>query len=372
MAGRVTFAGGGFRQAKRRRAPRCPRFVTILLLLPTLMAAALLFPRPAAADAVKGSVSAAVENGFARLIFTLGNDVESQVRVANNIVVISFDRPVDVNVDHIRDGTRDYIGAARRDPDGKAVRLALTRHVTMNSTVAGDRLFVDLLPDTWSGLPPGLPREVIEDLARRARDAEKKLRQEHLADADRKVPLIRVRIASQPTFTRYMFQLPEPISIAADNRKDKLTLTFSGMFNFDLSDAKAALPATLQSIDSELDQDTAVVRFVYRGQADVRTFREDNNYVVDVGSAEIKDGKSLDMKPADELAALAADLMVKRAAPPGDVEPPQTVPAKAAPGAAEPKRAPAPATAARRENARPAPAAAAAAVAAAPERDPPV
>jgi tetratricopeptide (TPR) repeat protein len=369
MAGRVAFAEVCFRGAKRWPAPRCPLIVAVLLFQ-ALMAVALLFPRPAAADAVKGSVSAAVENGFARLIFTLGSDVESQVRVANNIVVISFDRPVDVNVDHIRDGSRDYIGAARRDPDGKAVRLALTRRVTMNSMVAGDRLFVDLLPDTWSGLPPGLPREVIEELARRARDAEKKLRQEHLADADRKVPLIRVRIASQPTFTRYMFQLPEPTSVAADNRKDKLTLTFNGMFNFDLSDAKAALPATLQSIDSEPDQDTAVVRFVYRGRVDVRTFREDNNYVVDVGSAEIKDGKPLDMKPADELAALAADLMVKRAAPPADVEPPQTVPAKAAPGAAEPKRAPAPAPAARRENARPAPAAAAVA-AAAPERDPP-
>ena len=264
MAGRVMFAGGCSRQAKRWRAPRCPRIVAVLLLLQAL-AAALLFPQPAAADAVKGSISAAVENGFARLIFTLGNEVESQVRVANNIVVISFDRPVDVNVDHIRDGAGDYIGAARRDPDGKAVRLALTRRVTMNSMVAGDRLYVDLLPDTWKGLPPGLPREVIEELARRARDAEKKLRQEHLADADRKVPLIRVRIASQPTFTRYMFQLPEPTSVAADDRKDKLTLTFNGMLNFDLADAKAALPATLQSIDSELDQDTAVVRFVYSG-----------------------------------------------------------------------------------------------------------
>ncbi len=178
MAGRVAFARVCFPEAKRPM-PRCPRIVAVLLLQ-TLLAVGLLFPRPAAADPVKGSVSAAVENGFARLIFTLGNDVESQVRVANNIVIISFDRPVDVNVDHIRDGSRDYIGAARRDPDGKAVRLALTRRVTMNSMAAGDRLFVDLLPDTWSGLPPGLPREVIEELARRARDAEKKLRQEHV------------------------------------------------------------------------------------------------------------------------------------------------------------------------------------------------
>jgi tetratricopeptide (TPR) repeat protein len=328
-----------------------------LLLLQMLLSVALLLPRPAAAEPVKGSVSAVVENGFARLIFMLGNDVESQVRVANNIVVISFDQPVDINVDRVRQGTGDYIGAARRDPDGKAVRIALAPRVTMNSMVAGDRLYVDLLPDSWSGLPPGLPREVIEELARRARDAEKKLRQEHPAE-DRKIPLVRVRVASQPTFTRYMFPLPEPTSVAADNRKDKLTLTFNGMLNFDLADAKAVLPPTLQSVDSELDQDTAVVRFTYRGKVDVRTFRDDNSYVVDISSAEVKDGRPLDGKPIDELASLAADLVAKKTPPPADLEAPQTVPAKAAPDAAEPKRAPAPVPA--RESAPPAPAAAAA------------
>jgi tetratricopeptide (TPR) repeat protein len=331
-------------------------------------------PRPAAADAVKGTVSAAVENGFARLIFNLGDDVDSQVRVANNIVVVSFDRPVDVNVDRLRQGAPDYIGAARRDPDGKAIRIALARHVTMNSMLAGDKLFVDLLPDSWSGLPPGLPRDVIEELARRARDAEKKLRQEHPADRDRKTTLIRVRVATQPTFTRYVFQLPGPISATADNRKDRLTLTFNGDLNFDLADAKAALPPSLAAINSESDQDTAVVRFMLRSKVDVRTFREDNSYVVDIGTADIKDGRAMDAKPADQLAALATDLMVKKTLPPADTEPPQTVPTKAARGAAEPpqtmparvapgaelKRPPAPAGAATaaRENPRPAPAAA--------------
>ena len=38
-----------------------------------------------------------------------------------------------------------------------------------------DRLFVDLLPDTWKGPQPPLPTEVIEELARRAREAEQML-----------------------------------------------------------------------------------------------------------------------------------------------------------------------------------------------------
>jgi len=105
MAGRVTFAEMCLWQARRKLAPRCARSIAIRLLLQTLILGALLLARPAAADAVKGTVSAVVENGFARLVFMLGNDVESQVRVANNIVVISFDRPVDVNVDRVRAGT---------------------------------------------------------------------------------------------------------------------------------------------------------------------------------------------------------------------------------------------------------------------------
>ena len=69
-----------------------------------------------------------------------------------------------------------YVNAARRDPDGAAVRLALNRKVTVNTMAAGEKLFVDLLPEGWTGLPPGLPQEVVEELARRAREAEKKAR----------------------------------------------------------------------------------------------------------------------------------------------------------------------------------------------------
>ena len=319
--------------------------VIVRFLIQALFLVALVLPRPAAAEAVKGTVSVVVENGFARLVFVLGDDVESQVRVANNIIVISFDRPVDVNVDKLGASADGYIGAARHDPDGKAVRIALGRKVTVNSMAAGERLFVDLLPDTWTGLPPGLPREVIEELARRAHDAEKKVRQERASDRDRKAATIRVRIATQPTFTRYIFGLPEPIGVAAENGKDKLTLTFSAALIFDLADARADLPRLVQSIDSESDRDSAVVRFTFGGKVDVRTFREDNSYVVDISSAEPKNARRHDVKAPDELADLAAKLMVKKTPPPEDVETPQTVPVQAVPDAVESKRAPVPAAA---------------------------
>src|SRR5262249_33116454 len=248
-------------------------------------------PCPAAAAGVKGEVKVVIENGFARFIFVLAEEVETQVRLANNIVTITFEKPVDIAVDRLSSNSGGYIAAARRDPDGKAIRMALARKATMNSMAAAERLFVDLLPDTWTGLPPGLPRDVIEELARRAREAEKKVRQQRQMTRKDTMAPIRVRVVVQPTFTRYVFELPELTGVAADNSKDTLTLTFNGTLKFDLADAAATLPSTIKSVDSELDQDSTTVRFSFASKVDVRTFREDNSYVVDVSTVESRAGR---------------------------------------------------------------------------------
>ena len=74
---------------------------------------------------------------------------------------------------------------------------------------AGEKFFVDLLPETWSGAPPSLPRDVIEELARRAREAERLERAARQAALPKKLPPVRVHVARQPTFMRYLFDVPE-------------------------------------------------------------------------------------------------------------------------------------------------------------------
>lgn len=308
-----------------------------LLLVPVLLGLAFA-PRPAAAQtAVKGEVSAVVENGFARLLFHLADDVESRVRVANNILAVTFQRPIDVSVERINASAPGYISAARRDPDGKAVRFALARKVRVNATPAGEWLFVDLLPDGWSGLPPGLPRAVIEELAKRARAAEKVMREQRTLARQSKMTPIKVRAIVQPTFTRYVFELPELIGVSAENAKDKLTLVFDAELRFDLADVEATLPAVISAIDSDGDQDAARVYFTFAGKVDVRTFREDNSYVVDVSPAKAQSARLDDTVRSDELAGLAAELAERGKAPP-KVEAPKTVPARAPRAAARGSR----------------------------------
>ncbi len=294
-----------------------PRVVfAMIALLPALLSA----PSPARAQGVPGEATVTTTGGYGRVVIRLATEVEAQVRLSSNILVIQFKQPVDVRVDRLGAAASEYIGAARRDPDGRALRFALAQKVRLSSMTAGERLFVDLLPESWSGDPPALPREVVEELARRAHDAERLAKERLALEQAQKIPAVRVRIASQPTFTRYIFDLPELTGVTAERGKDKLTLSFAKSLRFDLSDAKLAMPKVVSAVDASATRDASVVRFAFSQQADVRTFREDSNYVVDV--------TPIDVKPVAAGGPLAGFAV------------PETVPAKAPPQAAM-KRPPA-------------------------------
>jgi tetratricopeptide (TPR) repeat protein len=262
----------------------------VLAVVGLLLTGLMLAPSAALAQAqgVRGEASITTTGGYGRIVIRTAADVESQVRMTSGILVIQFRQPVNVAVDRLGTGASEYIGAARRDPDGRALRFALTQKVKVSSMVAGERLFVDLLPESWTGEPPGLPREVVEELAKRANEADRLARQKRAAEEQKKIPPVRVRVAAQPTFTRYIFELPELTGVTAERGKDKLTLTFAKSLRFDLSDAKLAAAKAVTAVDAGGSGDNPEVQFKFSQQADVRTFREDSNYVVDVSPIDAK------------------------------------------------------------------------------------
>jgi len=242
-----------------------------------------MFSGPAqAADPVKGEATFSENGGYARLVFKLAQDVDTEVTTAGSIVVIRFKRPVDIPIDEWSDALPDYVGGARRDPDGSAIRLSLARRVTVNTMTAGERVFVDLLPDTWTGAPPSLPAEVIRELSERARVAERALRaQRALAEAQKRPP-IRVRASVQPTFVRFVFEMPDGINVSSVLNEQKLTLSFNAILSFDLADAKVAAPPSIASINQKIQGDTSAVDITMIGDVDVHSFRDDKNYIIDV------------------------------------------------------------------------------------------
>ncbi len=265
--------------------------------------------------------------GYARLVLKLDEDVDSDVSVAGSIVVIRFKRPVDISVDKLSDAVPAYVGSARRDPDGAAIRLSLARRVTVNAMTAGERIFVDLLPDSWSGLPPSLPQEVIRELSERARIAERALRQQRAAEAALKRAPVRVRASVQPTFVRFVFELPDGASVSSALNEQKLALVFNTALTFDLADARLAAPSNIASINQKIEGENAQVEVALIGDVDVHSFREDKNYIVDIGFQAEKPSPLASPAPATTPTAAkpaASDKPTDQAPPQrsGDIVPP--------------------------------------------------
>ncbi len=286
---------------------------------------------PGSADdgPVKATLAATVNDGYARLIFDMSEFDDASVRLANNVLIITFARPIDVAVERLASQIPDYVGVARRDPDGKGIRVGLSQQVKVNATSAAEKFFIDLLPASWSGQPPSLPQEVIADLARRAREADRLERKERQAVAQQRATAepVRVHVATQPTFTRYIFAIPANTSVSNDRVKERLTLTFDAPIKFDLADVVASLPRGIAGIDTELRDDSALVRFNFLANVDVRSFRDDGSYVLDVVGA--------DNKPDEQGAAPAPPATPQQSAAP-ETTAPATVPPAAANDAAAP------------------------------------
>ncbi|WP_213738501.1 tetratricopeptide repeat protein [Bradyrhizobium sp. dw_411] len=276
MARRAAAGSGSLGRVCARTIQRGLKAACWLLLI------ALILPGAGRAEPVKGEATFSAGGGFARLVLKLADDVETEVVTAGSIIVIRFKRPVDISIDQLSDAVPDYVGSARRDPDGMAIRLSLSRRATVNTMTAGERIFVDFLPDSWKGPPPGLPPEVVRELAERARAAERELRQQRAVVEAKKRPPTRVRASVQPTFVRFIFEVPDGVGVSSVLNEQKLKLMFNAVLVFDLADAKLAAPSNIASINQRTEGETSLVEVTLIGDVDVHSFREDKNYIIDV------------------------------------------------------------------------------------------
>jgi hypothetical protein len=303
-----------------------------MMMTVILQALVLLAPafggRAQAETRVKGEVKVTTDGGFARLAFRFEKEMPATVNLNYPIVVVTFKAPVAIALDPLSSGAADYISAARLDPDGTAIRIALKRQIKLNVTPIAEQLYVDLLPANWSGVMPGLPSDVVLELANRALEAERQLRLQRVTPKEKKPQEFRVKVATQPTFIRYVFAMPDMANVVPENAGGKLTLDFDQAIKWDLADARAGLPPTLRSIDSDIADDSTTVTFAFIGAPQVRTFREDRSIVVDVD----REGS----KPKQATGEAAKLAPAAAAAPAGPaIEPPETVPVK---DAAAPKQ----------------------------------
>lgn len=243
-------------------------------------------PHPVRAEKVQAVAEASLEKGFGRLVLTFRNRnliPHYSLRQNNGVVVLEFDDEVDVEIDQISNRLGPYVTVARRDPEGKSLRIALTRQVRINTMEAGEKLFVDFLPAKWTGAPPPMPPEVVEALAKRAEAAMRAAREAEMARSGSRVtPKLDFKIGRLPTFTRFSFGWNVPFDTRMTREGDRVTLTFNKSAKIDFSQIDVQPVPGLVDVYADSGDDTLRIVFTVAPDADVRGFRERDAYVFDL------------------------------------------------------------------------------------------
>ena len=224
------------------------------------------------------SAQASQADRFGRIVLTFDAPVTVKPSLSGTVLVLGFGEPVPGGSERIATGLPDYVSAVRRDPDGTGLRLALLRPYRVSVQEAGERVYVDLLPESWTGFPPPLPAEVVADLARRAKEAEAALKARAPKVALRTVTLDLARV---PGRTRLGLKLPPEIEPAFAEAGGATHLTLAGPWRIDERGARGRLDPVLGRVAVVNDADGARLTATPAGGMSVVTGRDGDEAFVD-------------------------------------------------------------------------------------------
>ncbi|MDH3579253.1 MAG: hypothetical protein OEM91_01340, partial [Hyphomicrobiales bacterium] len=276
------------RRRARASAPRAIHGRSLPVIFALAVAVFLLIVPLHAVAASKARVEAREENGFGRVVLNFDRLPAYRKQLDSGVFVIWFDDPVDAKVGEIPKDLPKYIGLARRDPDGRAIRLALNRSYLVNLMEAGRQLYIDILPPDWKGAPPPLPTHVIKALSRIAAEKERKAREEAAQREAAKFKYkLDIRLARHPTFSRIVLDWNNFVTVNLARQGSQITIDLGAKADADLSALKVDGPKYLRSAELRNNADGMQLVLNVDDDVDVRGFREGLTYIVDLTSPDV-------------------------------------------------------------------------------------
>jgi hypothetical protein len=227
-------------------------------LLMAVLAALLLAAAPVLADE-RAKLFATAEQGYGRIIVEFPDRLDLppyKVKLDNGVLAITFTEPVKLVLPDVAVTLAEFVAIGRVDPDNRGIRFGLRSSANIHSMEAGEKLFIDLLPATWQGLPPSLPQAVVAQLTDRAKNAAVRAEKEKkAAEALASHPAATVSIGRNPTFIRVQFDWNVDVDAKYGQDGITSTLNFSWPVPIDLLDLEADLPAELQAAVNKINAD---------------------------------------------------------------------------------------------------------------------
>ncbi|HEX8166604.1 MAG TPA: hypothetical protein VF601_12555 [Beijerinckiaceae bacterium] len=219
---------------------------------------------------------------FGRIVLEFDRETKVQVKATNGVLVLVFPEAATIQGERLARELPGYLTQVRHDPDGLGLRLAMTQPWRANVLEAAEKVFIDLLPANWTGLLPALPPEVVDALARRAREAEARAGDEARRQQVRQPRKVSVRVAKLPTLTRLVIEPVGgvPVSLKANGAQAEVGIDAAAAL--DLGGARAQMAPAVRSLDAEASGASVRIRLVLEDGYEARGFREDDSFVVDV------------------------------------------------------------------------------------------
>lgn len=244
----------------------------------------------AAFGQAEGQLFATEEDGYGRLILSFpGQDSlpDYSMRLENGVLSLEFGEEVSVLLPDVGLTMPEYLSIARVDPDRRGLRFGLRSAFTFNRIEAGEKLFIDLLPADWKGMPPALPQDVVDELAERARLAAIRAEQERKAAGVAELdPQASVRVGRNPTFLRVQFDWSVPTSGNFAQIEDDGMLAFEWPVKIDLHALIADLPPEIVAVVPGVTPDGATVALKLAPDVKPRFYQNSpTQYILDVDLA---------------------------------------------------------------------------------------
>ncbi|MEQ9146371.1 MAG: tetratricopeptide repeat protein [Parvibaculaceae bacterium] len=265
-----------------------------------MLAAILLFAGGGAQAAEELVLTGTENDGYGRLVFAWpdtglpADPTQPDTRlpayetlVSAGVLVVTFDRPFDIDADELLRRMPRYLALIRSDADGKTVRLAMKADFKLHTREAGHELYVDLLPPSWTGTPPPLPQATIARLAAEKAERERLLalveeRGKGALEIEENPPSLALRIGKRPGSTRLAFEWDRPVLYSTDFRDNRITITFDQIADLGLASLRVDPPPFVLSARSSKSDGRLTVFIDTKPGVKVRDFREDLSIVLDI------------------------------------------------------------------------------------------
>jgi tetratricopeptide (TPR) repeat protein len=230
----------------------------------TLIGGAALVAVAAAAEAPQFKATATESAEGARIALTPEGDAPlpaATAQLAGGVLVVRFAAPVEGDVSGLTRAAPRTIAAARREGDGKTLRLSLRRSLTPALTREDGAAIIALTPAAEA--PPGEAKAAL--------------------DAPVAAPTASLSVGSRPDLTRLSFLFNGGATVTPVRSGSRLELRFSRAAEIDLSQLRASPPLFVRSAErvSRPGARLAIALTLEDG-VKVRQFAEGSRVVVDL------------------------------------------------------------------------------------------